>query len=228
MNEEEVKNKIIIPFLNSIGFDSEQLSFEESFNLCLGKRLLPKEDISFNGRLDILVKFNNNPFMLFELKRSDKKLDEKDLKQALSYSKLIEGIVPYTVLTNGVEFKIYNTFTEEEIDETNELDINIKKSMEESLRYRFEALKNIICFSEENLYKVLSKINESELDKLRDNKYIPEIYVQREEVIESFEKYLEDSNTQIFLLKGESGTGKTNEICSLVEKRNEKKYSIIL
>ena len=111
MNEEEVKNKIIIPFLNSIGFDSEQLSFEESFNLCLGKRLLPKEDISFNGRLDILVKFNNNPFMLFELKRSDKKLDEKDLKQALSYSKLIEGIVPYTVLTNGVEFKIYNTFT---------------------------------------------------------------------------------------------------------------------
>lgn len=226
MNEEEVKNKIIIPFLNSIGFDSEQLSFEESFNLCLGKRLLPKEDISFNGRLDILVKFNNNPFMLFELKRSDKKLDEKDLKQALSYSKLIEGIVPYTVLTNGVEFKIYNTFTEEEIDETNELDINIKKSMEESLRYRFEALKNIICFSEENLYKVLSKINESELDKLRDNKYIPEIYVQREEVIESFEKYLEDSNTQIFLFKGESGTGKTNEICSLVEK--EMKRNIVL
>ena len=32
--------------------------------------------------------------------------------------------------------------------------------MEESLKYRFEGLKDIICFSEENLYKVLSKINE--------------------------------------------------------------------
>lgn len=226
MNEEEVKNKIVIPFLNSIGFDSKQLSFEKSFNLCLGKRLLPKEDISLNGRLDILVKFNDNPFMLFELKRNDKKLDEKDIKQALSYSKLIEGIVPYTVLTNGVEFKIYNTFSEEELDVTNKLDVNIKKTMEESLKYRFDALKNIICFSEENLYKVLSKINESELNKLRDNKYIPDIYVEREEVIETFERYLDDSTTQIFLLKGESGTGKTNEICSLVE--NEMKRNIVL
>lgn len=43
MNEEEVKNKIIIPFLNSIGFDSEQLSFEESFNLCLGRDYYQKK-----------------------------------------------------------------------------------------------------------------------------------------------------------------------------------------
>ena len=226
MNEEEVKNKIIIPFLNSIGFDSQQLSFEKNFNLCLGKRLISGKDLKFNGRFDILVKINNNPFILFELKRSDKKLDKKDIEQALSYSKLVEGIVPYTMLTNGTEFKIYNTFSGEEIEKVNNLDVNIKISIEESLKYRFEALKNIICFSEENLYKVLEKINESEFNKLKNDKYIPELYVEREDIIELFDQYLNDLNTQIFLLKGESGTGKTNEICRLVEK--EMKRNIVL
>ena len=68
MNEETLKNQIIIPFLNDLGFNSSLLSFEENFTIKLGKNTVKKKDY-ISGRLDILVKLNNEPFMLWELKK---------------------------------------------------------------------------------------------------------------------------------------------------------------
>ena len=33
MNEEEIKNKIIVPFLNTIGIKEDELSYETSFKI---------------------------------------------------------------------------------------------------------------------------------------------------------------------------------------------------
>ncbi len=37
MTEEDVKNKIILPFLKGLGFTEEKLSFEDSFKIKLGR-----------------------------------------------------------------------------------------------------------------------------------------------------------------------------------------------
>lgn len=68
MNEENVKNKVIVPFLNSIGFTENNLSYEDSFTIKLGKNIINKKDY-ISGRLDILVKVDNTPFLLWEMKK---------------------------------------------------------------------------------------------------------------------------------------------------------------
>src|SRR2546421_8257535 len=36
-NEEDVKNKLVVPYLRSLGFDESELSYEKSFNLKVGR-----------------------------------------------------------------------------------------------------------------------------------------------------------------------------------------------
>ena len=68
MNEETLKNRIIVPFLVSIGYHAEQLSFEDNFTIKLGKNTIKKKDY-ISGRLDILVLLDSEPFIIWELKR---------------------------------------------------------------------------------------------------------------------------------------------------------------
>ena len=109
MNEENVKNKVIIPFLNSIGFKEANLSYEDSFTIKLGKNTVKKKDY-ISGRLDILVKIDNIPFLLWEMKKEGLQITDEEVGQAISYARLTEPITPYTIVSNGTNTQIYNTF----------------------------------------------------------------------------------------------------------------------
>ena len=93
MNEENVKNKVIIPFLNSIGFKEANLSYEDSFTIKLGKNTVKKKDY-ISGRLDILVKIDNIPFLLWEMKKEGLQITDEEVGQAISYARLTGTAFP--------------------------------------------------------------------------------------------------------------------------------------
>ena len=215
MNEETFKNRIIVPFLDSIGYHAEQLSFEDNFTLKLGKNTIKKKDY-ISGRLDILVLLDNEPFIIWELKREKHEITSEEINQAISYSRLTEQITPFTIVSNGDETHIYNTITKKEIkkDELNTDLVNC--SFNEAIKLKKEALADIICYSNDNLTKFINRINNRELDRLRDNKYIKELYVERKNIHDKFNEFL-NNDKKIFFINGNSGIGKTNIICNLVE-----------
>ena len=51
MNEEEIRGKLVLPYLEDLGFELSQISLEKSFTIRLGKTV---REIS--GRSDILCK----------------------------------------------------------------------------------------------------------------------------------------------------------------------------
>lgn len=215
MNEETLKNNIIIPFLESIGYHAELLSFEDNFTLKLGKNTIKKKDY-ISGRLDILVKLNNEPFLIWEIKREKLAITTEEINQAISYSRLTEKITPFTIVSNGAQTYIYNTITKNEIKK-NEINLDlVNYSFNEAINFRMEALTNIICYSSNNLKKFVNKINERELTRLKGNKYIKELYVERKNVHSKFKEFL-NNDKKLFFITGNSGIGKTNILCNLVE-----------
>ena len=77
-------------------------------------------------------------------------------------------------------------------------------------------MTEIICYSQENLINFLKYINNCEIEKV-SGKYIKDIYVDRLHIKSSFNNFIKDNNTKMFLITGESGSGKTNIMCNLAE-----------
>ena len=224
MNEENVKNKVIVPFLNSIGFTENNLSYEDSFTIKLGKNIINKKDY-ISGRLDILVKVDNTPFLLWEMKKEGLEITDEEVGQAISYARLTEPITPFTIVSNGIDTKIFNTINKK-ILKQEDLNHGYKTlDFNEAIRLRMEALSDIICYSKDNFINFLKYINNRELERVKNNKYIKEIYVPRKKVHELFSNFLKNE-TKLFFITGESGIGKTSTMCNLIE--NNMDESMIL
>ena len=189
MNEETLKNQIIIPFLNDLGFNSSLLSFEENFTIKLGKNTVKKKDY-ISGRLDILVKLNNEPFMLWELKKEKIKIADEEISQAISYSRLTEPMTPFTIISNGEQTHIFNTFTKQNIEKDMISTDLSKPHFQDTIKLRIEALSDIICYSGDNLKKFINRINNRELLRLYGNKYIKELYVERKDIHKKFDNFV--------------------------------------
>lgn len=215
MNEETLKNQIIIPFLNDLGFNSTLLSFEYNFTIKLGKNTIKKNDY-ISGRLDILVKLNKEPFLLWELKKEKLKITNEEISQAISYSRLTEPITPFTIISNGNETYIYNTYTKQKVTK-NKLSTDLSKpNFQDAIKLRIEALSDIICYSSDNFKNFINRINNREILRLSGNKYIKELYVKRKDIYKRFENFL-NNDKKVFFITGTSGVGKTNTLCNLVE-----------
>jgi|GEM_PF-6527548 len=105
-NEANTSKKLVVPFLNKLGFAEEYLYFEEA--VVKGKAIA-----------DITIKVNGRIIMFVEVKKaSNKTIDTKDLHQITSY--LNSKVVEWGILTNGKDYVLVN----------NEIrgDIKIKKS----------------------------------------------------------------------------------------------------
>lgn len=90
-SEEDVKVKIIIPVLLSMGYDPcLDLYFESSNN---------------SGRADISVEWENHSFIL-EAKKLNKVLTVKDEHQLFSYMESTQS--SFGILTNGKDWQFYN------------------------------------------------------------------------------------------------------------------------
>lgn len=224
--EEDVKIKIVLDYLKSLGFKEDELSFEDSFLLYLGRSTYKVDTLEqrtkAQPRLDILVKRNNVNLFVVEVKSDLITITEEEIKQATSYAKLVHPVAPFTIITNGKEFRLYYSLTREEI-KNNELEIidNYKIALPDD--YMYEALKHFIGYSKENfLIYFQNQVLEGMKTLLGSGhestkKYIPELHTPRGNFISDLRQFI-NSEKSVFALLGESGTGKTCSLCNIALK----------
>jgi len=221
--EENVKIKIVLEFLKSLGFREDELSFEKSFLLDLGRSTYKvdteEQCRKAQPRLDILVTRNNKNLFVVEVKSDLVTVSEKEVEQATSYARLVHPVAPFTIVTNGKEFYIYNSLTRTEIEKDK---FKIREHYEVTLpdNYRYEALKHFIGYSKENLRifcqnQVLEGMRTLLGSKRQPyKKFIPDLHTPRKKLRTAFENFMH-ADKPAFAILGDSGTGKTCSMCSM-------------
>ena len=237
MNEENVK-QIVLNILQSWSFDINDINLERSFTIKFGKNAVRIDNLnavtSASPRADILVTKNNRNLFIFELKADSVQIDDEDIKQGISYARLTESITPYVVITNGKDTRIFNAYNNEELKQHDE-NFTIKiKNFDYTLstdieNLYYQATKYLIGMSSQNLsifckQQINSRMETLKGTNINDNeKYIPELFIERDAIIEYFQDFLKSDST-CFSIIGESGTGKTNVICDLALKYASDSY----
>lgn len=244
--EEDLRTKVIYTWLKDLGFEDEQLHFEYSFKINLGKYTYKVQSSSKKSfqeiaypRADILVKDNNNKnLLIIEVKEPNHKLDEKDKLQAISYARLLTQIAPFTILTNGKETIIYDSITAEtiqgEIIPFNHPYIqNNFRVTNTNFKFYNNALEVFISISKENLLKFCElQVQESMRLLKSDNidsgkKYIPSLYVDRKKEEKNLKKLIYNEENNLIFITGSPQHGKTSFICNFVEKMLQNKHPCI-
>src|SRR5687767_1462986 len=115
MNEEEVKIRVIVPWLLERGLATEDLAFETSFTLRIGNNSVViggrTEKDAQRARLDLLVRRRGANLLVIEVKEPGHSLTDEDRDQAISYARLLHPIAPFALVTNGKDFYLYDVVT---------------------------------------------------------------------------------------------------------------------
>lgn len=222
MNEEEIRGKLLMPFLKDLGFDLSEISLEKSFSIRLGKS---KHIIK--GRSDILCKRNGKNLFIIELKNDSISIDQEDIDQGISYARLLsDNIAPFTIITNGKYTRVFDSISRKELTGT-----QISKqssywqngytlSTDIELRIRYEALTNFVSFSPENLKRFCENQVRDRMGTIIGNiddphaKFVKELYIQRQGLQNAFNTFVSSPAT-VFGIVGSAGVGKTSAMCSL-------------
>ena len=230
MNEEEVRGKLLLPYLNDLGFDISEISLEKSFAIRLGKL---KHVI--NGRSDILCKRNGKNLFIIELKNDSISIDQADIEQGISYARLLDNIAPFTIITNGKTTRIFDSISREELTGTKiykqssfwQSDYTLSTDID--LRIRYEALKKFVSFSAENLKTFCEAQIRDRMGTIVGNidnpyaKFVKELSIPREDLQVAFDKFA-DSEASVFGIVGFAGVGKTSTMCSLALQKLESEF----
>ena len=102
-SEEDVRVKIINPYLKTLGFDLDKDSFhEETIAFTIGTR---QYTLDLRGRSDTIIRVHNKNLVVVEAKRYEHSLTRKDWEELRSFVYALinkdETIPRYAVLTNG-------------------------------------------------------------------------------------------------------------------------------
>jgi len=221
MNEEEIRGNLLLPYLKDLGFETSEISLERSFKIRLGR------GVQKTGRSDILCKRYNKNLFVIELKSDSINITQDDIDQGISYSRLLlDDIAPFTIVTNGKITRIFDTISRKEMsgnkisDQSSFWKNGYTLSTDEDLKIRYEALKNFISLSPENLkYFCENQVRDRMghiIGRIESpySKFVEELHVQRKELQNIYNKFIH-SNHSIFGLVGSAGVGKTSTLCSL-------------
>jgi hypothetical protein len=225
VTEEEIKVKYVLPWLEQTGVALHEIQLERTFFLKVGRQSIPvgsnKERMrdSVSGRLDILVQRNSRNLLIVETKADDLKLTDDDRDQAISYARLVHPIAPYTVVTNGQEYRLYDSVTKDQI---NPKQINIH-GFEAALPDDdiLEAQSLFLALSPANLITFCRSQVAGELRIVKGTttngrKYVPELHIPREAILKEVKEFYRSPLPGLLLI-GQSGSGKTCEMCWLAE-----------
>lgn len=109
-SEEDAQNKIMIPLLKKLGYKLSDMEFQKPIKITIGsnqKTIYP----------DIVVKIGNRESIVVEMKKPGVKIDEIAVEQAISYARLMPIPVPYAVVSNGYDTRIYDVITKQRLPE---------------------------------------------------------------------------------------------------------------
>lgn len=229
LNETELCNKVLFPYLQSLNIPLSNIALEQSFSIRLGHTVLDikgKKKQKLSGRLDVLVKNSDGQnLFIIELKAPHVELSDDDASQGISYARLLDQIAPFVIVTNGKTSRVYDAITKQELEseqlKQSDFWINSRQlSTQDDLNIRFEAMQHFLGYSNENLKNFCLIQRERGMSALKgkqsNRKFNPDTYVKREDVRAAINCFIK-SNGVAFAILGESGVGKTNEICSLAE-----------
>ena len=103
--EEDLKVKVLLPFLQELGYSGESIKFEHGIDVTIGsKKTIVYSDLELviDGRVEIVI----------DTKTPAKSLSEKDILQSVSYAKLVTTPPAlYGITTNGYECVVTNVYT---------------------------------------------------------------------------------------------------------------------
>jgi hypothetical protein len=222
MTEEDIKVNLILPYLKDLGIDVSEISLERAFTIQLGRGKRK------TGRSDILCKRHNKNLFIIEIKSDSIPITQEDINQGISYAtSLLDGIAPFTIITNGKKHtRIFDSISRIELtgskisDQSSFWKNGYTLSTEEELRIRYEALKNFISLSPENLKLFCDNQVRDRMGQIIGgidspySKFVKELHVQRKDLQSVYESFVNSGNS-IFGLVGSAGTGKTSALCSL-------------
>lgn len=104
-SEEDMKIKVLLPFLHELGYQDDELRFENSIPVHIGTK-------STKVFSDIEVIINGKVEMVIDAKKPSKSLAEKDVLQVVSYAKLISTPqAMYGIVTNGIDSVVTDTYS---------------------------------------------------------------------------------------------------------------------
>ncbi len=223
VNEEEVKIKYVLPWLAQTGMELHDLQFERTFSVRIGRQSVrvggsPTKDQA-GARLDILVRRGDKNLLIVETKAAHLSLTDDDRDQAISYARLVHPIAPYAVVTNGSEYHLYDSITKQRI-EPSEIKIRGFEAALPEVDVA-EAQKIFLALNQTNLFLFCQSQVADELRVVRGTvaearKYVPDLHVPREAITKEVQE-LYESDLPGLLIVGQSGSGKTCELCSIAE-----------
>ncbi|XGV96554.1 MAG: type I restriction enzyme HsdR N-terminal domain-containing protein [Leptolyngbya sp. BL-A-14] len=244
LSEEDIRTRVVATWLADHGFTAENISVEYSFEIRLGRgifRVGSEKSVHssvFRPRADVLVRscIDGRNLLIVEVKAPNEPLDENAKKQGVSYARLLcdGGIAPFVVLTNGSETKIYDSISGELINgirvptEHSYAQNGFRVTADDITR-RAEALETFISLSPDNLIEFCRTQALYRMRRLRNEdpysgyKYIPKLYIDRDEAKQELRKRLDDEKRRVVILAGEPQVGKTNFVCHTVEEKLENK-----
>lgn len=226
-SEDDLRSKIVYTWLKDCGLSDHEIMIEYSIKLRIGKGVK-----TINSRCDVLVKNDAGlNLLIIEVKNAEHNLVSSDKNQALSYARALAegGIAPFTVLTNGLSTKIFDSITGEEIGnqispEHNYIKNGFKVSGD-ALVAKAEALEYLISISAENLLCFCKGQTEQKMRLLKNTdiysgkKYIPQLYVERKTINSELKERLfnQEKLQNLVLIVGPPQHGKTCFVCNTIE-----------
>src|SRR5690606_26331576 len=137
-------------------------------------------------------KRNGKNLFIIELKNNSISITQDDIDQGISYARLLEDIAPFTIITNGKTTKIFDSISKKELtgtkvsEQSSFWQNDCTLSADIDLRIRYEALKNFVSFSSENLkqfceFQVRDRMGPI-MGDIDDpySKFVKELHIQRQ------------------------------------------------
>lgn len=235
--EADVDARIVLPYLAALGVQPNQVRAQHTFSLRLGRNMIHNVGGAAvrTGRLDYLVvTADGRPLFVVEEKAPSEALTDDDRDQGVSYARLVDPIAPLVLVTNGAESYLYDTITKELLTDPGAAALVCgggRLTDAESLRVRAEALEHFVGYSAAHVAAFSRAQRDARMATLRGDtgrhtrKYERDLYLRRDAVRGPFGAFL-DGDCVAFALGGESGCGKTNEMCALAEEYGERHVTL--
>lgn len=244
---EEDARVAVSRWLESIGHAPGDLQFEVTFPIRVGRLARDvdgrplAQDGTLRPRCDILIRHEQRPIAIAEIKRPGTEFDDDDREQGLSYAALTRPITPLVILTDGCKSEVllatgerYDPRVVGDIIDGRKLPADIAPGPDEI----FDALRLFLRLDQRNVreFCAAQRAFRSEGLVAPDNlpashvlgryKYLPKTYVARDQANDALAACLEQQQKLVLPVLSAAGVGKTSFLLDRCEWLTEQSHLV--